>query len=291
MPPRNSAMPPTYSDIAKKVDTSGLTTESKQIFRLIIELFKSITNERDSEVMQLKQKIEDNRNKAEVKSDDLQQQINNLEKHLVAANSEIHELQKSVNSLKNFQDDQDAYVRRESLIFSGSKVKTVSLNENCVNIARDLVRNVLKVPIDPIISTAHRVGKPPAPNSTRPDNRAIIVRFCQRDDKFAILKTARARNSRVKDLFVNESLTVTRGKIAFVLRQARKMENSPVTGVSTHNGKVFVHSKPSPNAPAGSPSIRTEINTMDKLTDFCTNFIKRPLEAFLNKSENPIESV
>ena len=233
----------------------------------------------------MEQKVEDNRIKAEEKSRDMQERIEDLNTKLDSAKSEIFMLQKSVYSLETFQDDQDAYLRRESLIFSGSKVKPVSPNENCVTIARDLVRNVLKVPIEPIISTAHRVGKPPAPDSSHPDNRAIIVRFCQRDHKFAILQTARSKNTKVKDLFVNESLTPTRSKIAFVLRQTRKMTNSPVNGISTHNGRVFVYTKPAPNAPAESRSIRTEINTLHKLSDFCTNFIKKPLESFLKDSE------
>ena len=60
------------------------------------------------------------------------------------------------------------------------------------------------------------------------------------------------------------------------------MKDSPVEGTSTHNGRVFVWSKPSYNAPKGTPNIRTEINTKEKLSDFYTNFVKVPLETFLS---------
>ena len=134
-----------------------------------------------------------------------------------------------------------------------------------------------------MISTAHRMGKPPAPDSSSLDKRPIIVKFVRRDDKFLIMKRARNQSTRVEGLFVNESLTPTRSKILYVLRQAKRMTGSLITGTSTMNGKVFVHHRPAANAPETTPSLRTEINTRDKLHDFCENFIKKSLETFLDE--------
>ena len=64
------------------------------------------------------------------------------------------------------------------------------------------------------------------------------------------------------------------------------MKNSPVTGVFTHNCKVFVYTKPAVNAPAEAPSIKQEINTKEKLSEFCLNFIKKPLDSFLDVRGN-----
>ena len=60
-------------------------------------------------------------------------------------------------------------------------------------VATLLIRNELQLDIQPPISTAHRVGKPPARDSNAPDTRGIVVRFCQRDDKYKILKAAREK--------------------------------------------------------------------------------------------------
>ena len=126
------------------------------------------------------------------------------------------------------------------------------------------------------------MGKPPAPTSTSPDKRSIIVKFCRRDDKFAIMRKARDKSTRVQGLFVNESLTPTRSKILYVLRKAKSASDGLITGTSTMNGRVFVHHKPAANAPDTSRSLKTEINTKEKLMDFCANFVKDPLESFLD---------
>ena len=83
-------------------------------------------------------------------------------------------------------------------------------------------------------------------------------------------------------LYVNESLTPTRSKILYVLRQAKNLSDSPITGTSTLNGRIFAHHKPSSSAPENARSQKTELNTMEKLKEFCDNFIKRPLERFLD---------
>ena len=262
----------------KKIKSSELSSESKQIFKMLVEVFKSVTRERDNRVTEIDQEFKLNLIKLEESAKDKQQQIDQLKSDLADAKLEFSKLRSETTSLKNSQDEHDSYVRRETLIFSGNKVKPFQSNENCGSIARELIRNELQLDMDPLISTAHRVGKPPAHGS--PDTRAIVVRFCVRDDKFKIIKTARER--KVRGLYVNESLSPSRNKILFVLRKIKKLENSPVTGTSTHNGRVFVYTKPSATAPDSSRSIRTEINCKEKLSEFCTNFIKKPLENFLD---------
>ena len=79
-----------------------------------------------------------------------------------------------------------------------------------------------------------------------------------------------------------------RSKIYYVLRQCKKMKNGLVKGLTTHNGKIFVFTKPSPNAPDNAPSLKQEINTEAKLAEFCDNFIKKPLEMFLDSEGRKI---
>ena len=278
-----------FDDTLKMIDDQKkLSIESKHIFKVLVELLKSITNERDSKIYEIQQKLDENisQNNSCLAAKD--EEISRLSLELQTATLSNKSLTAQLNKMKNVHDDLEAYGRRESLIFSGDKVKPFTADENCCNIARDIIRDTLKLQIDPLISTAHRIGKPSARDSSAADKRGIIVKFVRRDDKFMILKKARDKHSRVKGLDVNESLTPTRAKIKNVLLQCKKMRSSPVTGVFTHNCKVFVYTKSATNAPDNAQSIKQEINTEEKLAEFCLNFIKKPLETFLDLRGNKI---
>ena len=269
----------TFEDVENKIDHSCLTSESKSIFKLFSELFKTVIYERDTKITSLEQKVEENRNKMEFRLAAVEEELGKVKTDLSAALSSNSKLRSQLQVSQNAHDELEAYGRRESLVFSGNVVKASRPNEDCCLIARDIIKDVLKIQKDPIISTAHRIGKPPA-NSSSPDKRGIIVKFVQRDDKFLIMKAAKQRKA--PGLYINESLTATRAKIHNVLRQCRKMKDGLVTGTSTLNGRVFAYTKPAPNAPSGTPSIRTEINTEEQLRNFCINFIKKPLDSFLD---------
>ena len=176
-------------------------------------------------------------------------------------------------------DEQDAYIRRESLLFSGDALPEYKDNENCSQIVREIIRNKLGLAIDPLISTAHRMGPPPPHGSGKADKRDIVARFCERHVKYQVYTAARKK--KVVGLYVNEHLTKTRKSVHYALRKISKSHKKLVTGTTTHNGRIFVYTKPSPNAPENSLSIKTEINTIEKLEDFCLNFLKEPLCTFL----------
>ena len=74
------------------------------------------------------------------------------------ANEEIARLKNEVAVSKKFVDEQDAYIRRETLIFSGDKIPEATANEDCIAHVRRLVRENLNLDMDPLISTAHRLG-------------------------------------------------------------------------------------------------------------------------------------
>ena len=277
MPPKRvtDKRPNSLDDVLKQINSASLTSEVKSIFTVLVNFMKTIVEDRDTRVSELEDKLGQERIDNETK-------LNSLNEELRQCKSENTKLISQVSKMNDAHDELEAYGRRESLIFSGDKVKQYEPNENCVNIAKDLINNVLKISVDPLISIAHKMGKPPAPESNSPDKRPIIVKFVRRDNKFLIMSKARNKSTRVPGLYVNESLTPTRSKILYVLRQAKSLSNGLITGTSTLNGRVFAHHKASPSAPDGSTSLRTEMNTMEKLRDFCNNFIKEPLETFLN---------
>ena len=132
------------------------------------------------------------------------------------------------------------------------------------------------------------MGRPPAADSNKPDKRSIIAKFVIRDDKFRIMNTARNNATRVPGLFVNESLTKTRAKIFNTLRKCKDLSNGLLKGTSTLNGRVFAIHKSSATAPDDATPQRTEINTEEKLIDFCANFLKKPLDTFLDSEGKKI---
>ena len=286
-PPRtrstSSSSALTYDDIIHKINQSTtLSTESKQIFKMMTDLFKSGICLRDSKVAELEQRVELDKAKSDAKIDSLNGKISDLTGELESAKSSNIELRKQLSKADDRHDELEAYGRRESLIFSGEKVPHVQTNEDCSRIARDLIKNNLEISDDPPISTAHRIGKPPAPDSNAPDRRSIIVKFCKRNDKFLVQRTVKEK--KIKGLFVNESLTATRSKILNVLRACKKMKNKLVTGTYTHNGRVFAFVKQSKTSPDDAPKTRVEINTREALEEFCSKYIQKDLESFVYES-------
>ena len=268
--------PSSFVTIEEKIKSQkNLSLESKSLLNLLIEAMKTMLNERDNKVCEL--------------ADRLEEEIVDKESKINALNTEIQNF-KSVNTdlasqlkkMTNAHDELEAYGRLDSLVFSGDKIKVYQPDEDCVSIAKNMINSELKLAMDPIISSAHRMGRPPAPESTEPDKRSIIVKFVKRDDKFKVLKKATNKSTRVNGLYVNESLTPTRAKILYVLRQCKKNRNSPLKGTSTLNGRVFAVHKASATSSDDDPMLRTEINTKEKLQDFVQNFLKESLESFLD---------
>ena len=231
--------------------------------------------ERDNRVLDLE-------NKFQTEINDKNTKINDLQKEIQCCRSINSDLSSQLKKINHAHDELDAYGRRECLVFSGDKIKVHQPDENIVDIAKNIINNDLKCAIDPLISTAHRMGKPPASGSNLPDKRPIIVKFVKRDDKFLILRKATNKTTRVPGLFVNESLTPLRSKILNVLRQCKKFKNGLVKGTTTINGRVFAVHKASATSPDDAPMMKTEINTKEMLHHFCGNFLKQPLESFLD---------
>ena len=256
---------------------------------MFVLLLQSIKNDHETTIANFRQEVEASRTEIEetVRAsleplrEEISTALNQRDCKIIEAEKEIASLKDEFKKLKNAADEQDAYVRRESLIFSGELIPAVTEGENCRNIVRKLIREDLNLQIDPLISTAHRMGKPPADESS-PDKRDIVVRFSQRDDKFRVYETAKKKQ--IKGLYANESLTPTRRIIKKALLKMKKLHADLVRGVTTHNGRVFVLTKPAPNAPETARNIRTEINTMDRLSSFCAGFVKQPMSNFLTNN-------
>ena len=105
--------------------------------------------------------------------------------------NDVIDLKRKITRLENTLDDEDAYIRRETIILSGTCVPEVTSGEICSNIVQKLVRDKLRIQLnDNDISVAHRLGKKPITQG--PDKRGIVVKLCRRDTKRQILSEKKA---------------------------------------------------------------------------------------------------
>lgn len=202
---------------------------------------------------------------------------------MAAKNTEIDELKaqvsalkKTVSKLEGTIDDQDAYERRDTIIISGNSLPEATRGEISSNVVCQVLKDRLKVELPPNeISTAHRLGKKP-PTQT-PDKRPFIIKLCRRDTKRTLLQAARSQNSS-SPIYINESLTPKRRTILFALRQMKKAHPQLVTGCTSTDGKIFAFTK----NPAGGNDSRHLVNTHEDLVFFCREYVKLPLDSFLD---------
>ena len=189
--------------------------------------------------------------------------------------NEISTKDTMITSLKNQLDSQDQYVRRESLVFSGSCLPAWKKDENCNELMCRLIPEKLgtDIVVNPSdISIAHRLGPKPRPG--KEDRRSIIVRFCRRNLKYTIIN--KSRSAKRKDFYVNESLTPTRLKIVRSLKKAKLDHPNIMSGYQTVDGSIFVWVKP-PNPDAeGASCSRVKINTIEELEVFCQRNFEQP---------------
>ena len=192
-------------------------------------------------------------------------------------------LRDRITKLENTMDEEDAYVRRDTIIISGNSVPEVTSGEICSDLAVHLIKDKLKLQLrETDISVAHRLGK--KPTNQVADKRSIMVKLCRRDTKRDIL-TAR-RNLTVASepsFFINESLTPKRRTILYALRQMKKAHPSILASCSSFDGRVYAYTKPltpSHHSTTGRPT-RHLVNTHSSLVEFCRTYIKKPLDTFL----------
>ena len=141
----------------------------------------------------------------------------------------------------------------------------------------DVLRSKLGIEITASdISTAHRVGK-----KHPGKKRNLIVKLCRRDDVSKILKATKLQNRQAAGrIFVQESLTVLRGKIFYTLRKLKKDHPAIVKGYSVQNGSPVAYT-PLDNSDRDK---RHVIETWSKLQKFCSDFIKVPLQSAIENS-------
>ena len=197
-------------------------------------------------------------------------ELRSKEEKISSLSKEVDALRATVSKLEEQIDNNEAYERRDCLVFSGNSIPTYSTGENTINLACNLLQAKLNLEVSPSnISTGHRLGNRPA--SQGEDRRPIILKFCRRDIKTDILNSC--KEMKPQNFFANESLTPIRSKILYVLRQAKKHHNK-IASCKSIDGKVVVWVKPPrPNAP-GARHTRVFLNTKASLERFLRDMLE-----------------
>ena len=135
------------------------------------------------------------------------------------------------------------------------------------------------------ISLVHRIGKKTADSG----ERKIVAKFVRRDSVDEVFK---ACSMKKPDFFANCSLTPTRNKIFYAVRNMKKSHPNMIASCRAVRGEVTVFV---PNSTAGvrlrrggdrhpprnlPPNKRMVINTRRQLEDFAESVLKTNLDLF-----------
>ena len=202
--------------------------------------------------------------------------INERNEAIETLQHDVTRLKKHISKLEERIEYNEAYERRDALVFSGSELPAPSNSENCPQLVGDLLKKHLNISLQPNeISVCHRMPSKPNNNST--PKQSIIVKFCKRSSKADILTSARRK--KVVNFYVNECLTPSAQTISYVLRKAKRQFPEKISGSTTYDGKNFVWVKP-PNQSARD--VRHSVATYDRLVDFCSRVLEKTVTDFID---------
>ena len=196
-------------------------------------------------------------------------------------------LQTNVSLLQDKLDATEAYERRDTIILSGGippLADAVSTKNVAINIIREKFKDVNIEPND--ISVAHRLqSKPSASQSPKPPN--IYVKLVRRDLKQELIMASKKQpKQNPNKVFVNESLTRQRSAVLQTLLRIKRSTDA-IKGVTSVDGQVYAYT-PSSQRPGASQGesrrkdIRHCINSREALQKFCCDFVKKPLDDFVD---------
>ena len=193
--------------------------------------------------------------------------------------SEVDILKNRVASLEENLDSADAYERRDTVIISGSIPPNVQ-GEITSNVAIGLISEKLGLRIQTTdISTAHRLPRRSNAQQTQGSKPpSIIIKLCRRDLKRNLIHASKQQPKQSHDkIFVNESLTPQRSAILRTLIRMKR-GHPIIKGVTTQDGRVVAFTETSTQQ---SRDDRHIINSRINLQKFCDQFVRKPLEEFI----------
>ena len=146
----------------------------------------------------------------------------------------IEALQHQLTLYQEKLDDIECYSRRNTIVISGSSVPLHQSDEDCVDIAKNIIASKLEVPIEQEdFCVAHRLG---TPKPGQPDRRNIIAKLVRRTKKHEIYRACGIKKP--TNIYFSDSVSRTRHTILYALRMARKRDSSKFGVARTRDGNI-----------------------------------------------------
>ena len=237
--------------ILNKIGNSSLTSETKEIFSVLLDFFESIIKDKDEVIANYENKITS--------------------------------LQENVDRLEGKLDEFDQYNRGDTVVLSG-EIPVETTNEDCKAKVLDLFESELSLKLDPIdLSLVHRIGK----TTSGVVKRRIMAKFSRRDTVDEVFKACRLKKPK---FFANCCLTPTRNKIFFAARKLKAAHPNVISSCRAVRGEVVVflaeaesnsRRRIGTRQPARDPprNRRVVLNTKKQLEEFAGNVLGTNLDS------------
>ena len=206
--------------------------------------------------------------------------ISEKTKEIKDLKSEVGILRNKLTKMEEKVLDSETKERQNNMIFSGERIPDHQPGENCMQIIRNLMDTDLGTIIPSAdIESAVRLGKVKNNQSDQPQKMSILVKFRNPLHKSSIKSKCKVKKPK---FFVNEDLPSEKQTILYVLRKCKKKYPNIVSGSASIDGHISAWIKPqSPNETAQNR--RVSINSVEKLRQFCTNYLCDELSSFIQE--------
>lgn len=185
-------------------DIASLSKEGKIIVSTIVKALSFVSQEKDSQIAKLQEKV--------------------------------GTLENKVTVLESQLDDIDQYERRDTIIISGPALPNEQSMENPTDLIVNTIKDNLKININHAdINIAHRLGQ-----KKQNYDRPVIVKLSNRSKKSEIMDACVTVKP---NLYVNESLTPKRRSIFAKIWAVRKIHRETFQQCYTRDGKIIVKLK------------------------------------------------
>ena len=233
--------------LRNKIDSSKLTSETKEIFSVLLDFFENVIKVKDETI--------------------------------ACFETKVSKLQNQVEVLESKLDKNDQYNRRETIVFSGG-IPDETPNENCTEKIIRMLEEKVEMKVHPNdICTAHRLGRVTRGGGTK---RKIIVKFCRRNLVEDIFRVCRSQRP---SFYANCALTPIRNKLFYATRKLKGLYPRVIKSCRAVRGEIEINVDTSSNsrlrqrAQDRATNNRILITSKKQLEEFSTEVLNYDLSS------------
>ena len=147
---------------------------------------------------------------------------------------ELHELK---NEVEREKVKIEGIPLQNQILLSGSAIPSPSVNEDTLTLAKNLIREKLKLTDKGLVVSAQRFGKLRQGDSQSDTRSKILIEVASQDVKNYLMKNSTVLKP--SDFFLNELLTKTVNNVFYRMRQIKR-ETDQIASLFTRDGIIKV---------------------------------------------------